>query len=210
MAGTIASCITNPFEVIKTQIQSSTGGTTVAVAQRIFETGGIPGFWRGLKPTLVGIIPARSIYFYSYEQSKRALGKTLLPEGSVGNALIAGFMAGICSNTVTNPIWMVKTRYQLLADHSAGQRVYTSYNDAISTIMKEEGIGGFYRGIFASYWGCAEGAVQFILYEQLKRRLLEKQNEERLAQGLPETDKLPKMKYFCSAAFAKGVAAICT
>lgn len=221
-AGTIASCITNPLEVVKTQLQSSMTSSTahgelasaaghpITIAQKIFKADGIRGFWKGMKPTLVGIIPARSIYFYTYEQSKRKLGQTLLPEGSVGNALISGFLAGICSNTVTNPIWMVKTRYQLLADHSAGQKVYTSYSDAINTIMKEEGIGGFYRGIFASYWGCAEGAVQFLLYEKLKTGLLLQQNEERKAQGLPESNKLPKLKYFCSAAFAKGVAAIMT
>ena len=38
----------------------------------------------------------------------------------MGNALISGFSAGIASNTLTNPIWMVKTRIQLLADKSVG------------------------------------------------------------------------------------------
>jgi len=219
VAGTVASCITNPLEVIKTQLQSSSassgelaaaGGHPLTIAQRILEADGIQGFWKGLRPTLVGIIPARSLYFFSYEQSKRALGKTLLPEGSVGNALISGLLAGISSNTATNPIWMVKTRCQLLADKSAGQRAYTGYRDAVSSIMKEEGIGGFYRGISASYWGCAEGAVQFIIYEQFKTRLIAIQNKERAALGLPPTDKLPKLTYFFSAAGAKGVAAILT
>lgn len=219
VAGTVASCITNPLEVVKTQLQSSSassgelaaaGGHPMTIAQKIFEADGIRGFWKGLRPTLVGIIPARSLYFFSYEQSKRALGKTILPEGSVGNALISGFMAGITSNTVTNPIWMVKTRCQLLADKSAGQRAYTGYRDAVSSIMKEEGIGGFYRGISASYWGCAEGAVQFIIYEQFKTRLMDIQNKERAAEGLPPTNKLPKMTYFFSAACAKGFAAMLT
>ncbi len=222
IAGTIASCITNPLEVVKTQLQSSmtstamhgelasANGHPITVAQRILKAEGVKGFWKGLKPTLFGIIPARSIYFYSYEQSKRALGEWLLPEGSVGNALVSGFMAGICSNTITNPIWMVKTRYQLLADHTAGQKAYTSYGDAISTIFKEEGIGGFYRGLTASYWGCLEGAVQFLLYEQFKTNLIQRQNEERRANGLPETDRLPKATYFFSAAFAKGFATIIT
>jgi len=31
---------------------------------------GITGFWRGLPPTLVGIIPARSVYFFSYDATK--------------------------------------------------------------------------------------------------------------------------------------------
>ena len=163
-----------------------------------------------MKPTLVGIIPARSIYFYSYAQAKKTLGKTILPEGSVGNALLSGFAAGIASNTVTNPIWMVKTRMQLLADHTAGQVAYNNYAEAIKAIMKEEGIGGFYRGLSASYWGCTEGAIQFLLYERLKSRLVAIQNVEREEMGLEPTDQLPKMTYFFSAAFAKGFASILT
>lgn len=221
-AGTIASCITNPLEVIKTQLQSSStskaahgelaaaGGHPMTIAQRIFEADGLKGFWKGLRPTLVGVIPARSIYFFSYEQSKKALGKRLLPEGSVGNALVSGFAAGIASNTLTNPIWMVKTRMQLMADQSAGQAVYKNYGDVVSSIMREEGVGGFYRGLSASYWGCTEGAIQFLVYEKIKTRMLNRNNAKREFEGLPPTDKLPKSTYFFSAAFAKGFASILT
>lgn len=222
VAGTVASCITNPLEVIKTQLQSSStssaahgelaaaGGHPITIAQKILAADGVKGFWKGLRPTLVGIIPARSIYFFSYEQSKKTLGKTLLPEGSVGNALISGFAAGIASNTLTNPIWMVKTRMQLLADKSAGQAVYKNYGEVVSNIMKEEGIGGFYRGLSASYWGCTEGAMQFLMYEQLKTRMLKRANALREEQGLPPTEKLSKATYFFSAALAKGCASIVT
>lgn len=219
VAGTVASCFTNPLEVIRTQLQSSSArtgelasvnGSAVAIGRRIFESYGVRGFFKGLRPTLAGIIPARSIYFFTYEQSKRGLGRVGIPEGGVGNALVSGFSAGIASNTVTNPIWMVKTRIQLLADKSLGQRAYTGYGDVVSTIMKEEGIGGFYRGIFASYWGCAEGAIQFIIYEQVKKKILIKQNEKNEALGLPPTVQHTKLSLFCTAALAKGVAAVCT
>lgn len=208
--------------MIKTQLQSSSvskaahgefataAGHPLVIAQRIFTKHGIGGFYKGLKPTLIGIIPARSIYFYSYQQAKEFLGRTILPEGSVGNALISGFAAGIASNTLTNPIWMVKTRFQLLADSSAGQKAYLNYGDAINTIMKEEGIGGFYKGLSASYWGCTEGAVQFLLYEKMKTRLLRIENEKRAVEGLGPTQKLSKLTYFFSAAFAKGTASIFT
>jgi len=173
------------------------------------EQDGIAGFFRGLPPTLIGIIPARSVYFYAYQRSKKALGP-YLPEGSPPNALIAGFMAGVAGNTLTNPIWMVRTRMQLLVDSAAGQRAYTGYGDAIATIFREEGLPGFYKGIAASYWGCAEGAIQFIMYEQFKTRLLERQNQKLAAQGLPESDHLPKLTYFLSAATAKMFASIAT
>ena len=204
--------------MVKTQLQSSSvavgelssaSGHPVEIAKKILATDGIGGFFRGLRPTLVGIIPARSIYFYSYEQSKRLLGP-VLPEGSVSNALLSGLAAGIAGNTLTNPLWVVKTRMQLLADCSAGQKVYTGYRDAVKTILREEGVGGFYKGISASYWGCAEGAVQFMIYEQIKTRFFTRLNQQRQEEGLEPTDKLPKLVYFLSAAIAKGTASIIT
>lgn len=218
VAGTIASVITNPLEVIKTQLQSSNTvsgnlaagrGHPITLAKRILQADGPAGFWRGLPPTLIGIIPSRSAYFYAYQRSKTALGP-YFPEGSPPNALIAGLLAGIAGNTLTNPIWMVRTRMQILADSSAGQVAYTGYRDAVRSIWQKEGMGGFYKGITASYWGCLEGGTQFILYEQFKSRLISRQNVERAAAGLPPTDQLPKATYFWSAALAKMCATIVT
>ena len=185
-------------------------GHPIEVAQKIFERDGIFGFWKGMRPTLVGIIPARSIYFYTYEQTKRFLGRFGVQEGGVPNALVSGLAAGIGSNSVTNPIWVVKTRLQLLADSTAGQKVYTGYRDTVRSIFKEEGVGGFYKGISASYWGCLEGALQFMTYEQIKTKLLARENERRAELGLHPTDKLPEIVYFLAAAVAKGTASIVT
>lgn len=218
-AGTLASCITNPLEVIKTQLQSSSAavgdlaaanGSPTAIAKTIFERDGILGFWKGMRPTLIGIIPSRSIYFYSYEQTKNFMGSLGVKEGGVPNALVSGLMAGVSSNTLTNPIWVVKTRLQLLADSTASQTAYTGYRHCVRTILKEEGIGGFYKGISASYWGCLEGATQFMIYEQIKTKIMAKENAKREAMGLHPTNDLPKIVYFLSAAVAKGTASILT
>ena len=213
VAGTVAACVTNPLEVIKAQLQSSNkellNANPVDIAKKIVGQDGMPGFFRGLPPTLIGIIPSRSAYFYAYQRVKKFLSPTL-PEGSPGNAMVAGFLAGITGNTLTNPIWMVRTRMQLMIDHTAGQKAYNGYFDAITTIFKEEGLGGFYKGITASYWGCAEGAIQFIIYEQVKTRLLTKENERRQSLGLGETKELSKATYFWAAAASKLLAAVTT
>lgn len=125
------------------------------------------------------------------------------------NSILSGLFAGIASNTITNPIWMVKTRMQILADKSAGQRAYKSYAEVISTIAKEEGIRGFYKGIFASYWGCAEGCIQFVLYEQFKTYLL-KQQQLHQPKDKQSNNELPPHVYFMAAAIAKGIASITT
>jgi len=126
------------------------------------------------------------------------------------NAILSGAAAGITGNTITNPIWMVKTRMQLLPKEGGGQIVYTGYRNAVKTIFREEGLGGFYRGISASYWGCTEGCIQFVLYERVKTKLLHRENKRRAALKLPPTDTLPKSTYFFSAAFSKCLATITT
>mmetsp|Transcript_9981 Transcript_9981/g.24044 ORF Transcript_9981/g.24044 Transcript_9981/m.24044 type:complete len:426 (-) Transcript_9981:1286-2563(-) len=211
VAGTVAACVTNPLEVVKTQLQTSSASKSnpSQIAKRILDTDGIPGFWRGLPPTLVGIIPSRSAYFYAYQKMKTFLDPTL-PEGSPPNALIAGFTAGIIGNTLTNPIWMVRTRMQILVDQAAGQKQYAGYRDAVRTIFQEEGVGGFYKGITASYWGCFEGATQFLIYEQIKQKLIIRQNKKRGEMGLRPSNELSKATYFWAAACSKGIAAVAT
>ena len=61
LAGTISSTLTIPLEVIKTQIQASTVKETnpLKVAKLVVSKDGTRGLFRGIKPLLFGIIPAR-------------------------------------------------------------------------------------------------------------------------------------------------------
>lgn len=93
---------------------------------------------------------------------------------------------------------MVRTRYQIIADTSLGQRAFRNYAEVVSTILKEEGPRGFFKGLTASYIGCFEGAAQWILYEKLKKNI----NADR-ANKEPSASQL-----FTAAAFSK-FAAIC-
>ena len=76
--------------------------------------------------------------------------------------------------------------------------------------QQTEGVGGFYRGITASYWGCTEGCIQFVLYEKIKAQLLLKKNAKRRLNNLPPLEKLSNSGYFWTAAFAKCCATITT
>jgi len=94
----------------------------------------------------------------------------------------AAAFAGIVTGSVTNPIWVVKTRLQLVSDHatamqSASKRSLVSSLDMIKQIAREEGIRGFYKGLSASYLGVTEGTIQWVLYEKLKRLNTESQGK---------------------------------
>ena len=181
-----------PLEIVKTQLQSSRIGKSSprVVAQQIMQNEGPKGFFKGIKPMIVGIVPTRAIYFWAYSTTKSTLSFKL--GNGPANHVLSAFAAGIASNTVCllwiytfyvsfyhqgffyqvmNPLWMVKTRFQIMADASVGQRAFENYRDVAQSIWKEEGIGGFFKGISASYVGCFEGAIQWIVYEKLKTAL---------------------------------------
>lgn len=130
--------------------------------------------FKGLGPTLVGVVPARSINFFTYGNGKQIIANKF------NNGLEASWVhlcaaacAGIVTGTATNPIWVVKTRLQL-AQHdgavvTASQSRFGSSWDMIRKIMREEGVRGFYKGLSASYLGVTEGTIQWVLYERLKK-----------------------------------------
>ncbi|KAG6917111.1 hypothetical protein DXG01_003931 [Tephrocybe rancida] len=129
--------------------------------------------FKGLGPTLVGVIPARSINFYTYGNGKHIIAN-YFNDGKENTYvhLTAAAIAGIVTGTATNPIWVVKTRLQLSAthrEHGAGPRAIGSSWNTIKNIMKNEGIKGFYKGLSASYLGVTEGTIQWVLYERLKK-----------------------------------------
>lgn len=75
---------------------------------------GTPALFKGLGPTLVGVIPARAINFYTYGNGKRILADTFNKgQESAMVHLSAAALAGVITATATNPIWVVKTRLQL-------------------------------------------------------------------------------------------------
>jgi solute carrier family 25, member 33/36 len=145
--------------------------------------------FKGLVPTLVGVVPARSINFFTYGNGKQIIADQF--NGGQENSyvhLCAAAIAGIVTGSATNPIWVVKTRMQLSASSSptttptaatskaaaaasrsspaSGESVVFS---TIKQIAREEGIRGFYKGLSASYLGVTEGTIQWVLYERLKR-----------------------------------------
>lgn len=205
LGGMCGAIITSPFDVVKTRLQSDlfrqkqtsvglVGDTMVVVARRpigllwhFVETAHIlrdiareetpRALFKGLGPTLVGVIPARSINFFTYGNGKHVIANNFNngEENSFVHLGAAAF-AGIVTGTATNPIWVVKTRLQLTASNRVSPILPASsgsfFGGSVSMvrqIFREEGVRGFYKGLSASYLGVTEGTIQWVLYERLKR-----------------------------------------
>lgn len=128
--------------------------------------------FRGLGPTLVGVIPARSINFFTYGNGKQIIASKFNDgQESTLVHLAAAACAGIVTGTATNPIWVVKTRLQLNPTPALHKGVSSAIGGSwhmIRMIAREEGVRGFYKGLSASYLGVTEGTIQWVLYEKLK------------------------------------------
>jgi solute carrier family 25 protein 33/36 len=134
--------------------------------------------FKGLGANLVAIVPARGIHFFAYGNSKRLIMENIThgKEGPLVHLASAG-LAGVVTGTATNPIWVVKTRLQLdkslakAAGQGAGGRKYRNAVDCLVQTVRAEGVRGLYRGLSASFLGISESSMQWVMYEEGKRRL---------------------------------------
>lgn len=195
VAGMAGALFTSPLDVVKTRLQSDDFirlNTLVAkgsIASRcmhhvtdtfkiiadVYKLEGPRALFKGLGPNLTGVVPARSVNFFTYTLGKDYLSRTF-NDPNQSNAklhLAAAVNAGIITSTVTNPIWLIKTRLQL--DKSNQRRQYRNSWDCFKKIVRNEGFKALYRGLSASYLGTAESSIQWVLYEQMKLFIRRKQ-----------------------------------
>uniref|UniRef100_A0A674N9Z3 Solute carrier family 25 member 33 n=1 Tax=Takifugu rubripes TaxID=31033 RepID=A0A674N9Z3_TAKRU len=223
--GTVGAIVTCPLEVLKTRLQSSgltlrpvfqvqlgtVSGTGVIrpgtvtpgllqVLRSILEKEGPRSLFRGLGPNLVGVAPSRAIYFAAYSKSKEIFNGLLVPNSGAVHMSSAG-VAAFVTNSLMNPVWMVKTRMQL-EKKARGEKKMNALQCA-RYVYKTEGIRGFYRGLTASYAGISETMICFLIYETLKKELAESQLTSRNGEQKGASDFLSLM---LAAAFSKGCA----
>ncbi|RKP27042.1 mitochondrial carrier [Syncephalis pseudoplumigaleata] len=197
VGGTAGAVLTCPLEVVKTRMQSSLYRHASShsrpslllrpfrpfldighILSAFYRKEGFSALFKGLGPNLVGVIPSRAIQFAVYGNGKEMLASMNGGRESSLIHLTAAASAGICTATVTNPIWLVKTRMQLQASTAnPAMRPYKNSFDCVVQVVRNEGVRGLYRGLSASYLGVTEGALQWVIYERCKRFVRERHGE---------------------------------
>ncbi|RYG57339.1 solute carrier family 25 protein, partial [archaeon] len=108
------SFLLSPLDILRTRLQSSAGRGTPPwqLTKRIFQKEGFPAFYRGLVPTVLGVGPSRALYFGSFQVAKRQISAHTSLHGAVLH-LSAATAAGLLTNTVMSPWWVIRVRLQL-------------------------------------------------------------------------------------------------
>jgi len=180
-AGLCSSLVSTPFDVCKTilQVQKQPRGATCELNKYSGVSGtfrtiareeGIRGIYRGLGTTMLALAPNWGVYFYAYHQFK-ALG---LSSGyfkeTTSLYICTAMSAAAVTDFFCNPLWMIKTRLQT---QQARSRKYRSTLHAFSCIVREEGPRALWQGFVPQLFGVVHVAIQFPLYEHLKKVLSE-------------------------------------
>lgn len=165
-SGAAATITTAPLELVKTVCQSNALKTQVVnYLKEQYHLFGLRGCFRGLSPSLAGIVPHNGLFFFMYAPVQEFCRERRMSESSA--AAIAAMTAGGVANYATNPIWVVKTK---MSTHPAD---YPTISSAFKKIW-HQGPRGFMSGAGASLLGVSHVMIQFPIYEHLKLNIGDK------------------------------------
>ncbi|ETV89334.1 hypothetical protein H257_00659 [Aphanomyces astaci] len=143
-AGIFGVSVTFPIDIVKTNLQSSSAFTSPLHCFRtLVAQDGFRGLFRGLPPTLVGVIPEKAIKLAVNDYLRETLdteGTGVLP---LYKQVLAGGGAGLCQVVATNPLEIVKIRLQTQNHLPAAER------QSATQVVQELGLRGLYKGTTA-------------------------------------------------------------
>ncbi|XP_071808475.1 solute carrier family 25 member 16-like [Asterias amurensis] len=190
LAGVTAVIFTYPLDMVRArlayQVQGECLYTGILHTCRSIwhQEGQFKALYRGVGPTLVGMIPYAGAAFYSYETSKTYLlekGPLILSKPSRSDPnqrvltaqanLVTGGLAGAVAQTIVYPL-DVGRRLMQLGSMVPNSSSTSSCMETLILVYTEHGARGLFRGVSINYLrAIPSAAVSFTLYENLKQYL---------------------------------------
>ncbi|KAJ2849909.1 mitochondrial thiamine pyrophosphate transporter [Coemansia brasiliensis] len=150
-AGLVSRAIVSPFDVVKITLQLETArsakvlrtGSVLSCAHRIMQTEGVRGFFKGNLSAEYLYLTYGATQFLVFGAIESALRQTQAPKRV--RSFVGGALAGAIATSITYPFDLLRTRF---VAQQLKSRVHTSIIRAIAHIHREEGLRGFYRGLW--------------------------------------------------------------
>ena len=181
--GAASSLVLQPLDLIKVRFQVHDGHLSSRISysgivhafKSIASDGGVLGLWQGASPNVVAVSLAWGLYFLGFNTIKGHLqSKNEQKPLGVGVTLLVGCVTGVGTLSVTNPLFVVKTRMCLQASRKnvfrSTEKFCSGIVHGLRQIYRNEGMRGLYKGYVPGLIGTTHGALQFMAYEQMKSR----------------------------------------
>lgn len=193
-AGAVSVVVTYPLDLTRAQLavlRLKTGKLAQTnmgfgqVLQRNYLDRGVKGLFRGITPTLLGILPYSGFAFSFNEQAKRRIQDMTGRDLTTIERMQCGALSGLIAQTITYPIEVTRRRMQTIgivatsgkdaavdvvgksssrnqAMENAIRAVTPDHPPRMSTIIKElyqeQGVRGFFKGVTLNWF---KGPVAF-------------------------------------------------
>ncbi|KAK8679185.1 hypothetical protein V6N13_144651 [Hibiscus sabdariffa] len=179
-AGVSSTLVTYPLELVKTRltIEKNMYDGILDAFLKILQKEGPAELYRGLAPSLIGVIPYAATNYFAYDTLRKVYRK-ISKEEKIGNieTLLIGSLAGAISSSATFPLEVARKHMQVGALH--GRQVYKNVVHALASILEQEGVRGLYKGLGPSCMKLVPAAgISFMCYEACKRILVDKDDDE--------------------------------
>ncbi|XP_038694381.1 probable mitochondrial adenine nucleotide transporter BTL1 isoform X2 [Tripterygium wilfordii] len=168
-AGVLSTLVCHPLEVLKDRLTVSRDvypSLSIAVS-KIYKDGGFGAFYAGLSPTLIGMLPYSTCYYFMYDTIKTSYCQSKKKKSlNRREMLLIGAFAGFVASTISFPLEVARKRLMVGAlqgkcpPHMAA---------ALSEVVRERGFMGLYRG-----WGASclkvmpASGITWMFYEAWK------------------------------------------
>jgi len=160
LAGITSVTCTYPLDIVRTRlsIQSASfndlkrgAGEKLpgmwGVMKTMYRTeGGITALYRGIIPTVAGVAPYVGLNFMTYEIMRTQFTVEGNKDPSAVGKLAAGAVSGAVAQTCTYPFDVLRRRFQINTMSGMGFQ-YNGIWHALTSIVKQEGFRGLYKGI---------------------------------------------------------------
>jgi len=206
-AGAVSVIATYPLDLTRAQLavlkvkkgKSSSNDGFGAALLRNFRDRGVIGLFRGITPTLMGILPYSGLAFSFNEQAKRKIQNMKGRDLTTIERMKSGALSGLFAQTITYPLEVTRRRMQIIGIvatsgkntavdvvgkvHGQNTGVQTSFRailpDAppsmcsiIKELYKEQGIRGFFKGVTLNWFkGPIAFSISFTVFDIIQSSL---------------------------------------
>lgn len=159
------------MEMIRTRLGVAPVGTYAGIsdcARQVYTKEGVKAFYRGLTPSMAGIIPYAGTDIATFEIVKQKMVEIYGGEPP-GYVLIGtGMFASSVAQLVSYPFALVRTRLQAQGMGGETNR-YSGMMDVVVKTVRREGPTGLYKGILPNLLKLAPAAgISWYTFEKAK------------------------------------------
>ncbi|XP_047215997.1 peroxisomal membrane protein PMP34-like isoform X1 [Girardinichthys multiradiatus] len=176
MGSVTAMTVFFPLDTAKSRLQvddKRKSQSTPVILAEIAKEEGFLALYRSWFPVISSLCCSNFVYFYTFNALKKAAASGP-GKPRPGKDLLMGMVAGVVNVILTTPMWVVNTRLKLqgvrFRNEDLHQTQYRGIFNAFSQIIADEGVGTLWNGILPSLILVVNPAVQFMIYEAMKRK----------------------------------------